>query len=141
VRQAAGWDKLPNGWTQDSVKKFWSSLTGEAKHKVTKCIERMKAHMEEPGGFCASLADQVDPGWRSRKAFGPDATLTPLRAAWGNLQEAAQTNDEMEKGTSIATALEQIAKVLQIIKCPEYQGALRLAKEIKDWVHYETVER
>jgi len=66
VRQAAGWDRLPKGWTQDSVKKFWESLTGEAKHKVTKCIEKMKTHMDEPGGFCASIADMIDPGWRSR---------------------------------------------------------------------------
>lgn len=66
VREAAGWDRLPKGWTQDSVKRFWSTLTGDAKHKVTKCIERMRDHMEEPGGFCASIADMVDPGWRSR---------------------------------------------------------------------------
>jgi len=66
VREAAGWDRLPKGWTQESVKKFWSTLTGDAKHKVTKCIERMRDHMDEPGGFCASIADMVDPGWRSR---------------------------------------------------------------------------
>lgn len=67
VKEAAPWGKLPKGWTQDSVEKFWSSLTGEAKHKVTKCIERMSDKMDDPGAFCASLADKVDPGWRSRK--------------------------------------------------------------------------
>ena len=72
IRQAAthlrvaAWDKMPKGWTEDSVKKFWKSLTGEAKHKVTKCIEKMKDTFDDPGGFCASIADIVDPGWRSR---------------------------------------------------------------------------
>ena len=66
VREAKGWDNMPKGWTAESVKKFWGSLTGEAKHKVTNCIEKMKSHMDNPGGFCASIADQVDPGWRSR---------------------------------------------------------------------------
>ena len=68
LREAKKWDKLPKGWTQESVKKFWGSLTGEAKHKVTKCIKRMKDKLDgDPGAFCASLADKVDPGWRSRK--------------------------------------------------------------------------
>ena len=68
LKEAIGWDSLPNGWTQDSVKKFWESLTGEAKHKVTKCIKEMQGKFDDPGAFCASLADMVDPGWRSRKA-------------------------------------------------------------------------
>jgi len=68
LREARKWDSLPKGWTQDSVKKFWGSLTGKAKHKVTKCIKRMKDKLDgDPGAFCASLADKVDPGWRSRK--------------------------------------------------------------------------
>ncbi len=51
VRQAAGWSKLPKGWTQESVDKFWGTLTGDSKHKVTKCIERMKDKpgFEDPG--------------------------------------------------------------------------------------------
>ena len=65
ARQAA-WDKLPKGWTQASVKKFWESLTGDRKHKVTACIKKMKDKFDDPGAFCASLADKVDPGWRSR---------------------------------------------------------------------------
>lgn len=82
LREAAKWDSLPKGWTQESVEKFWGSLTGEAKHKVTKCIERMGDHMDDPGAFCASLADKVDPGWRSRRASAIhlrnyDATQTP----------------------------------------------------------------
>lgn len=68
LRQADKWKKLPNGWTQDSVDKFWSSLTGENKHKVTECIKKMDDKVTDPGAFCASLADKVmGPEWRSKK--------------------------------------------------------------------------
>lgn len=69
VRQADKWNKLPNGWTQDSVESFWDTLTGNSKHKVTTCIERMSGKFDDPGAFCASLADKVmGPGWRKKKA-------------------------------------------------------------------------
>lgn len=64
-RMAAKWEKLPKGWTQESVEKFWKSLTGDAKHKVTKCIKKMEGKMDDPGAFCASLADKVEgTAWR-----------------------------------------------------------------------------
>ena len=63
------WSTLPKGWTDESVKKFWKSLTGDSKHKVTKCIERMKDKFDDPGAFCASLADKVTgtTKWRGKK--------------------------------------------------------------------------
>lgn len=67
TRQAKKWSKLPKGWTQDSVEKFWNTLTGDNKHKVTKCIKQMegKGGVDDPGAFCASLADKVmGTGWR-----------------------------------------------------------------------------
>ena len=64
------WKKLPKGWTDESRKKFWNSLTSAApKHKVTECIKRMDKHMGGgAGAFCASLADRVIPGWRQEAA-------------------------------------------------------------------------
>jgi hypothetical protein len=64
----AAWESLPKGWTEASVKKFWSSLTGDVKHKVTKCIKKMEGGgLDDPGAFCASLADRIEgKGWRSR---------------------------------------------------------------------------
>lgn len=60
---------LPKGWTDESRKKFWNSLTSRApKHKVTQCIKRMKGKVSDPGAFCASLADRVIPGWREEAA-------------------------------------------------------------------------
>lgn len=70
LKQADKWEKLPKGWTEESVKKFWSSLTGGSKHKVTRCIEKMKdKDIGDPGAFCAALADKVlGPEWRKKKA-------------------------------------------------------------------------
>lgn len=68
TRQADKWKSLPKGWTQDSVESFWSNLTGDNKHKVTKCISQMDGKVDDPGAFCASLADKVmGPEWRSKK--------------------------------------------------------------------------
>lgn len=60
---------LPKGWTDESRKKFWNTLTsGAPKHKVTKCIKRMEGKVSNPGAFCASLADRSIPGWRQEAA-------------------------------------------------------------------------
>ena len=77
VIKSAAWERLPKGWTQESVEKFWSTLTGEAKHKVTKCIEKMKGKFDDPGAFCASLADKAtgDTSWRGKRAAVPYAAL------------------------------------------------------------------
>lgn len=53
------WKKLPKGWTEESLKKFWSSLTGDRKHKITKCIKRMTGKVTDPGAFCGGLASRV----------------------------------------------------------------------------------
>ncbi len=66
-KQADKWKSLPKGWTEESVKKFWGSLTGEAKHKVTACMKKLDGSgIDDPGAFCASLADKMEPGWRSQ---------------------------------------------------------------------------
>lgn len=69
MKVADKWKSLPKGWTQKSVEKFWDTMTGEAKHKVTECIKKMDGKIDDPGAFCASLADKVDPGWRNRQAI------------------------------------------------------------------------
>lgn len=79
-KEAEAWGKLPNGWTQESVKKFWDSMTGENKHKVTKCMKEMEGKVDNTGAFCGSLADKVDPGWRSRRAADLDKEFTGVGA-------------------------------------------------------------
>lgn len=77
--EAKKWESLPRGWTMESVKKFWKSLTGDRKHKITQCIGKMKGKMDNPGAFCGSLAKKVEyspklkpgkkgPWWLTKKA-------------------------------------------------------------------------
>jgi hypothetical protein len=75
---AKPWSKLPKGWTEESLESFWESLTSRApKHKVTQCIKRMEDKMDDPGAFCASLADKVIPGWREEAAKDKKASNEP----------------------------------------------------------------
>lgn len=72
TRNAEKWQSMPKGWTNDSRKKFWETLTGDNKHKVTKCIKEMGKSdkgIDDPGAFCASLADRIlGKEWRKKKA-------------------------------------------------------------------------
>lgn len=56
------WKGLPKGWTKASLNKFAKSLTKKTKGKpkgfVKACITRMKGKMDNPGAFCAGLADE-----------------------------------------------------------------------------------
>lgn len=53
------WKDLPKGWTKDSLKSMWGSLTGDREHKVTACMKKMSGKVDNPGAFCASLAREV----------------------------------------------------------------------------------
>lgn len=70
-REAANkWKTMPKGWTKKSRKKFWESLTGDnPEHRVTECIKKMKGKIDDPGAFCAALADRVrgTTKWRGKK--------------------------------------------------------------------------
>ncbi len=55
----AAWEDLPRGWTMESARKFWASLTGDRKHKVTACIKKMRGKVDDPGAFCGSLASKL----------------------------------------------------------------------------------
>lgn len=83
IVKSAAWDKLPKGWTDESVKKFWNTLTGQNKHKVTKCIKEMKGKFDDPGAFCASLADKVEGTtmWRGKKATMDPKTASKTKRA------------------------------------------------------------
>lgn len=72
VGRTAAWENLPEGWTEDSVQSFWDNLTGDVKHKITKCMKRMEGKVTDTGAFCGSLASQV--GYRAASAGAVDAT-------------------------------------------------------------------
>ena len=69
ARTADKWKALPKGWTQDSLQRFWDSLTSKApKRPVTRCIQQMSGKIDDPGAFCAAARDRAEgKGWRSEE--------------------------------------------------------------------------
>lgn len=63
----AGWESLPKGWTKESAKKFWNSLTGDRKKKISDCMKKMSGKVSNTGAFCASLADLVNYEYKGKK--------------------------------------------------------------------------
>jgi len=60
VKVTEQWETLPGGWTEESLRSFWKSLTGDRKHKITACIKKMEGtEITDPGAFCASLARRL----------------------------------------------------------------------------------
>ena len=69
----AAWENLPKGWTQDSVQSMWDTMTGDVKHKITKCMEKMDGKVDDTGAYCGSLAAQV--GYKRASGKAGDASL------------------------------------------------------------------
>jgi hypothetical protein len=109
MKTAAKWKgPLPKGWDKGSRDQFWDSLVGDVKHKVTKCIEQMKGKVDDPGAFCASLADRADPGWRSRASSDGIASelLKVAREVVGmDEQEASDILEDLVGGSDKAFRL------------------------------------
>lgn len=59
----AGFENMPKGWTQKSVKKFARSLVdkggGKSEGFFDKCVKKMKGKIDNPEGFCAGVKDEV----------------------------------------------------------------------------------
>jgi len=68
------WETLPKGWTKESLRSFWDTLTGGTEAGdggVTKCMRKIKdvyPDISNPEAFCSSLADELFPGWRQKAA-------------------------------------------------------------------------
>jgi len=97
-KTAKRWETMPKGWTEESRKKFWGSLTGSSpKHKVTACIKKMEGKVTDPGAFCGALADRVlgTTEWRGegRSASSLDSPVVRERLASG---DAWISREEME---------------------------------------------
>lgn len=70
---SGGWEKLPRGWTKQSVRSFWETLTGGeegkmlkelvAKYGFTECVERMRGKVDDPEAFCAAAHKEALGRW------------------------------------------------------------------------------
>ena len=58
---AEAWKNLPEGWTDDSRRKFWESIGGS----VTKCMAKVDGHVTDPGAFASALKNRIEQtGWK-----------------------------------------------------------------------------
>jgi len=72
--QEAGFENKPKGWTDQSVKKAAKTLgktvgkAPDSKGFFDKCVARMRKHMDNPEGYCASLKDETygSTHWRGK---------------------------------------------------------------------------
>lgn len=53
------WSKghRPKGWTEKSVKQYSNTMMEDEEHPFTECVKKMKKHLDNPEGFCASVKD------------------------------------------------------------------------------------
>ena len=61
--EATKWEALPTGWSEKSREKFWKSLTGDVKHKRTKCHEKVMSWIKDDKrawAYCQSLWDEFE---------------------------------------------------------------------------------
>ena len=135
-RIAYGWSKLPKGWTQESVKKFWNKLTGDKKHKVSECINKMKKHLGDgAGGFCAGMADMADPqgpSWR----FGPRKKKNSSIAF--DIITSSRVLVDMDESVKIPSQLRRKAnRALQKVLKPVYFKEIPLS-DIFDAINHAT---
>jgi len=97
LKRAKKWENLPKGWTDKSVQKFWGSMTGG--EPVAKCIDKMAGKVDDPGAFCASLADKAkgSTDWRKgprKKKQG----FSELEMKWGSYLRTKEALDYVELG-------------------------------------------
>ena len=75
-------NEAPEGWTEDSIKKFAKTIGAEAateKGFFDKCVARMKTHdMKDPEGFCADLKDKA---WGTTMWRGKDKKKSDVEKA------------------------------------------------------------
>lgn len=137
TRQADKWKSLPPGWDQGSVDKFWESLTGENKHHVTKCISQMEGKVDDPGAFCGSLADKVDPGWREKTAFSQtDQFRVRVDMAAETLQTAARQSSPDKSLALVAWALADLSDGLRKLSLTRHADVLkRVSSDLADHAH------
>ena len=68
AEKLAGWESLPHGWTEESVKSMWNSWKKKnPEHPTTECIKHMRKKVTNPEAFCASLRDKATGTTKWRK--------------------------------------------------------------------------
>ena len=73
--QEVGFEKLPKGWTQKSVKKAGKTIAKDVGDKspkekgfFDKCVKKMRGDVKDPEGYCAAIKDEAYKKSRGDKA-------------------------------------------------------------------------
>ena len=101
LEEAEGWEGLPKGWTQSSLKKFSKSLTGKPATKkgfFDKCVKRMQGKIDNPEAFCAATKDEAHGStfWRG-KGKTPQQAGKDVKRIRNVRQEALQENEFLKQ--------------------------------------------
>jgi len=60
---AKKWTEYFSSWSDERCKKMWNSLGGTH----TSCINKMKGHISDPGGYCNALGKRATGKWVREK--------------------------------------------------------------------------
>lgn len=128
----AAWENLPKGWTQDSVKKMWDTMTEGVKHKITKCMEKMEGKVTDTGAYCGSLAAQV--GYKRAS----DRT-----AEWKGWTEDMPVQVVMDRGAKVFPNLAAAQKVFPTLSPTrggrDFTWAMRGEVNGRPAIRFETI--
>jgi hypothetical protein len=106
--QAKAWDTLPRGWSLDSLKIYWRTLTGDRKHKITQCMKKLEGRVDDPGAFCASLARKL------KTATAEDTMAFKITATEKKVllkrREAMAKKDKIAKPPTVKALIKKVAK-------------------------------
>ena len=67
AKKPKSWKDKPPGWKEKSVKQYSNTMMKGKKHPFEACVKKMKGKVDNPEGFCASVKDWHEPGWRTKK--------------------------------------------------------------------------
>ena len=127
-RVAKKWKKLPKGWTDKSVEKFWGTLTGTTpEHKVWDCIEKMtKPFGDGAGAFCGGLADWQMPGWRQKNKKESPEARADAKSYWkGKMKGKKKSCADHRTSPRMASASGPVTKFLMRLR-GKGKGALNI---------------
>jgi hypothetical protein len=130
--RTAAWGNLPEGWTDESVQSFWDSITGDVKHKITKCMKQMEGKVTDTGAFCGSLASQVgyraaSGGWTPERRLLSALSSVADAIAHASLlaRETPHTRQAADRARQLLEAAEQVLgrDVARDLSLPSYRTA------------------
>ncbi|MHA1883078.1 MAG: hypothetical protein ACTSUO_08540 [Candidatus Thorarchaeota archaeon] len=114
-----GWEKLPRGWTKESLDSFARSLTkktkGDPKGFVTACMKEMEGKVDNPAAFCASLKDRYlgTTKWRGKESNESRPVSDVTKEITDLKVKEASTRAERDKAIELLEKLEAEEKQLR----------------------------